>query len=196
MFKEVSRHKGRLATLAAATTSYARSPIGQSARDEPFRREFENFLEEPVFRRRGKRKAIDVDNCHEFRPLASLRRADPGLPFSRPRTSRQRSPPVASPRLAPPPLESPVAGLVVPVARGEVLPSRTSPQNPENSVQTRTRVFRRSALAIVSSRPLRDQRLDQLPMLVRQVHRLKYKHLFERKERPADSRSNFDHLRV
>jgi hypothetical protein len=67
-------------------------------------------------------------------------------------------------------LHAAVAGLVRRVFGGKRFPRRTRPQNPQHSVEDATRLDARASLAVLSRLPDRDQRLDNTPLLIGELH--------------------------
>jgi hypothetical protein len=71
-----------------------------------------------------------------------------------------------------PALKSTVARLIRRIAARKICPWCAGAQNPQHAVENRSRRRERSAAVTAAANPLvaRDEILDRLPLLVRQVH--------------------------
>jgi len=63
-----------------------------------------------------------------------------------------------------------MAGLVRRVLGRKRFPRRTRPKNPQHSIENATRLDTRASLAVLSRLPDRDQRLDNTPLLIGELH--------------------------
>lgn len=81
-------------------------------------------------------------------------------------------------------LEAPKARRVRRISRRHVSPWSTCAKDPKNAVKDVTRIAPRSAALRTRALPLRsrNEALNRFPLLVLEVHRRRYKHLFRRME--------------
>jgi len=63
-----------------------------------------------------------------------------------------------------------MAGLIRRVAARQLLPLRSGPENPKRSIQYCAKVLARPAPAVLAPAVYRQQRLDELPLGIRDVH--------------------------
>jgi hypothetical protein len=73
--------------------------------------------------------------------------------------------------VADPALEPAMAGVVGWVALGQVMPLGASSQDPQDAVQDLAAAAPGPSASVRSSRHVADERLEYLPLLVRQIHR-------------------------
>lgn len=73
-----------------------------------------------------------------------------------------------------PGLEPAMAGLIGRVAAGQVFPRRTCPKNPEDAIPHIPRIPPRAAAAIATEARLRQQRFQNGPLRVGQIHAVEY----------------------
>jgi hypothetical protein len=79
----------------------------------------------------------------------------------------------------------------------QMLPLRTRAQHPKHAIQESScAVLRRTTLAVAAAFAFRDQRFDQTPLLVGEVHEHDSQHTRVRMEMASETWSNSDHLQA
>ena len=143
-----------------------------------------NFCRRGTFQPNSQRKTLTVDQYHPLRALATLGFTDGGAPFFAGaklpsekglvpsqqtfliQPSQQGTPGIQPDAFLLPALQPPPAGRGRRKLVGQKAPGRTGLQNPQNAFETSS-IRRRRSAPLVSSWPrFRQQRLNQLPLLV------------------------------